>query len=129
MAPTASAAAPPAGPATEPNDGPGATIVARRRHEQRAEVERALGGPCLRPVGERGVRLDDAGHRHSHGVVRVAVTVRIDCALEAGEQLVAARIDELAAVGDRLPAGDADREDGHAGRDTVQTVRAPLSRR
>ena len=56
--------------------------------------------------------------------MRVPVAVRVDGSLEPGQQLVAAGVDELAAVGGRLPAGDPDRQDRRAGRDAVQAVGA-----
>ncbi len=99
-------------------------VVACRCDQQRAEVEGALGRPRLWAFGESRVRLDDAGHCDPHGVVRVTVAIRVDGALEPGEQLIAARVHQLAAVGRGLPAGDADRQDGRSGRDAVQAVRA-----
>ena len=58
------------------------------------------------------------------GVVRVAVAVRVDRALEAGDQLVGARVDERPPARRRLPAGDADRQDRRAGRGAVQAAGA-----
>ena len=52
----------------------------------------------------------------------VAVAVRVDRAVEAGDQLVGARVDDAAALGVGLPAGDADREDGRARRHPVQAA-------
>jgi len=76
---------------------------------------------CTRhPLRERGVRLGDADQRDAHRVVRVAVAVRVDRTVEAGDQLVAAAVDEVLAVGRRLPARDADRKHGRLGRDAVQ---------
>ena len=111
-----------------PERRPGAAVVAGGRDEERAEVERPLRRPRLGPVGERSVRLDDAGDGDANGVVCVAVAVRVDRALEPGQQLVAACVDELAAVRGRLPAGDANREDRRSGRDAVQLVGATGAR-
>ena len=123
VAPTASAAAPPAGPATEPNDGPaepslpaGATSSVPR---SRAPWAAHASGPSVKAA--YGSTTPDDGD--PHGVVRVTVAVRVDRALEPGDQLVAARVDELAAVGRRLPAGDANRQDRRSGGDAVQAVR------
>src|SRR5262249_58699226 len=57
-------------------------------------------------------------------VVAVAVAVRVDRALEASDQLVAAAEDELPPGARRLPARHADRQDRRFGRDTVQPARA-----
>ena len=56
--------------------------------------------------------------------MRVAVAVRIDGALQPCEELVTARVNELAPVGGRLPPGHTDRQDGRPGGDPVQPVRS-----
>ncbi len=78
------------GPATEPKAG-------RRRRRCPAgattsvfERERALHGLRLGAVGERGERLGHPDERDPHRVVRVAVAVRVDGAVEPRDQLVAA---------------------------------------
>ena len=101
----------------------GAAVVAGGRDDDRVQVERALDGLGLGPVGERGVRLGDAEESNAHGVVRVAVAVRVDRALEAGDHLIGAAEHDVAPVGGGLPACDADRQDGRAGRDAVQAAR------
>ncbi len=53
-----------------------------------------------------------ADERDPRRVVGVAVAVRVDGPVEPGDQLVGARVDGAAAVGVRLPAGNADRQHG-----------------
>ena len=101
----------------------GAAVVAGGRDDDGVQVERALDGLGLGPVGERRVRLGDAEERDAHGIVRVAVAVRVDRALEAGDQLVRAGEHDVAPVGGGLPARDADRQDGRARRHAVQAAR------
>ena len=96
VAPTASAPAPPAGPGDRAERRAGAAVVPGRRDDERVQVERALHGTRLRAVRERGVRLRDTDERDAHRVVRVAVAVRVDRTVEPGDQLVAARVDDLA---------------------------------
>ena len=88
-----SAAGAPPGPETLPKPGPAGPVVPGRRDDERVEGERPAGGPRERPVGEGGERLDHADERDPGGVVRVAVVVRVDRALEPGDQLVGARVD------------------------------------
>ena len=82
-------------------------------------------GKSHRPVREGGERLGDADDRNARGVEDVAVGVRVDRPLEAGEQLVGAAVDGEAAVGARLPAGDSDRQDRRAGRDALDAAGPP----
>ena len=103
---------------------PGAAVVAGRSDDERVQVERTLHRLRFRPVGERCVRLRDSDERDAHGIVLVAVTVRIDGAVEPGDQLVASAVHELASVGGGLPAGDPDRQDRRRRRDAAQAVRA-----
>ena len=56
--------------------------------------------------------------------MRVAVAVRVDGAVEPGEQLVGARVDGVGAADVRLPAGDPDRQDRRARRDAAQAAGA-----
>ena len=124
VAATASAAGAPAGPATEPNAGPAPPSFPAGVDDERVQVERALDGLRLRAVRERRVRLDDSDERDADRVVLVAVAVRVDGAVEPGDQLIAPAVDELTAVGRRLPARDADRQDARLGRDAAQAARA-----
>ena len=55
--------------------------------------QRALDRARLRPVGEGGERLGERDQRDPGRVVGVAVAVRVDRALEPGDQLVGARVD------------------------------------
>ena len=55
--------------------------------------------------------------RDARGVVGVAVAVGVDRAVEACDQLVGAGVDDAAALGVGLPAGDANREDRRGRRD------------
>ena len=98
---------------------PGLAVVAGGSDDDRVQRERARDRGRLRPVGERRVRLGDAEQCDPDGVVAVTVAVRVDRALEAGDQLVGAAEHELATVARRLPAGDPDREDRRARRHAV----------
>ena len=88
-----SAAGAPPGPADAPVAGPGAAVVPGRDDDERVELGRAGDRARERAVGEGGERLDHADERDPRRVVRVAVAVRVDRALEPGEQLVGARVD------------------------------------
>ena len=85
----------------------GRQVVAGRRHDQGVQLQRAVDGARLGRVGEGDVRLGQPDHRDARRVVRVAVPVRVDRGLEAGDQLVAASVDGPAAGDVPLPAGDA----------------------
>ena len=63
-------------------------VVARRPDHERVEVERALDGARIGSVGERGVGSVNTDESDPRGIVRVAVFVRIDRALESGDQLI-----------------------------------------
>ena len=63
-------------------------VVARRRDDERVEPCGTGGRTRERAVGERRERLGDADERDARRVVRVAVGVRVDGALEPGEHLV-----------------------------------------
>ena len=71
----------------------GGAVVAGRRDHERVELQRALDRPRLRRVGEGRVRDGLADQRDPRRVVGVAVEVRVDRALEPGDQLVGARVD------------------------------------
>ena len=100
------------------------TVVARRRDDERVQLQRAVDGARVGRVGERRIRGADADERDPHRAVRVAILVRVDCALEARDQLVGAGIDGVAAADVALPAGDADRQHRCARRRTGEPVRA-----
>ena len=130
-APTVSAAGAPPGRGDVAVAGAGAAVVPGRRDDERVERERPGGGARLRAVGEAGERLGERDQRDAGGVVRVAVVVRVDRALEPGDHLVAARVDRPVPERVGLPAGDADRQHGRAGRDAGEARRArraPTSR-
>ena len=98
-------------------------VVPDRRDHERVEAKRARDRLRERPVRERRVRLRDAHDRDACRVVRDAVPVGIDCALEAGEDLVGARVHRVAAGGRPLPPRDADRQHPGAGRDAREVGR------
>src|SRR5205807_713166 len=75
-------------------------------------------------VGEGGIRLRERDECNARRVVRVVVAVRVDRALEAGDDLVAAGVHRPAAGRVLLPAGDADREHRRARRHAGEAVRA-----
>ena len=101
----------------------GRALVPGRDDDERVEPRRAGDGARDRPVGERGERLGDADDGDAGRVEDVAVGVRVDRALEPGEQLVGPAVDGEPALGARLPAGDPDRQDRRAGRDTAHALR------
>ena len=103
-----------AGPGDAPVARAGRAVVAGRRDDERVEIERARDGLGIRPVAEGVVRLGHADDGDSSRVVRVPVAVRVDGALEAGDQLIGSPVDGPAARRIPLPAGDADREHGCA---------------
>ena len=96
------------------------TVVAAGRDDERPERERPAAGSRERAVRERRERLDDTDERDPRRIVRVAVGVRVDGRLEAGEHLVGAGVDGDAAVRVGLPAGDPDRQQRRAGSDAVE---------
>ena len=83
VAPTVSAAGAPAGAGDRAEERPGGAVVPGRRDDERVEGERARDRLGLGAVGERRERLRDAEQRDARGVVRVAVAVRVDGAVEA----------------------------------------------
>ena len=101
----------------------GGTVVAGGRDHERVELQRALDRPRLGRVGEGGVRNGLADQRDPRRVVGVAVEVRVDGALEAGDHLVGARVHGRPAGDRRLPARDADRQHRGAGRDPAHPAR------
>src|SRR5439155_13502520 len=101
-----------------------APVVAGRRDDERVERECARGRARLRPVGKPCERLGERDERDAGGIVRVAVVVRIDGAVEPGDQLVAAGVDRPVPEGVRLPAGDAYRQNRRTGGDPGKTGRA-----
>ena len=95
--PTASASAAAAGAATVPNPGPGRPSFPTGATTSVPRRGRAGRGARFRAVGEGRVRLDAADERDRDGILDVAVAVRVDRALEPGEQKVAAAEDGPAA--------------------------------
>ena len=104
------------------------SFVPGRHDDERVELGRAGDSQRHRPVREGGERLGDADDRNARGIQDVTVGVRVDRALEAGQQLVGAAVDGEAAVGARLPAGDSDRQDRRARGDALEAARAATSR-
>ena len=98
-------------------------LVARRDDDERVQPGRAQDRAGERPVAEGGEGLGDADDRDPGGVERAAVGVRVDRALQAGQQLVGAAVDRKASRGGRLPAGDANRQDCRSGRDAADATR------
>ena len=128
-APTVSAEGAPPGPAMLPNVGPASPVVPRGHDDERVERRRSLDRARERPVRERRVRLRDADERDPGRVVRVAVLVRVDRRLEPGEHLVGAGVHGVSALGVRLPARHANRQDRRARRDAVEPSRPVRARR
>ena len=85
-------------------------VIPCRCDNERVERERSGDGAGRRAVLEGGVGLRHTDDRDPRGVQGVPVTVRVDRALEAGDQLVGAGVDGPAAREVLLPAGDPDRE-------------------
>ena len=102
----------------------GRPLVAGGHDDEGVEPRSALDGACDRAVREGGERLGHADDRDPRRVEHVAVGVGIDGALDPGQQLVGAAVDGEAALGARLPAGDADRQDPRGGDDAVDPARA-----
>ena len=128
-APTASASGAPAGPPTLPKAGPARPVVAGRGDDERVQPQGTGDGARERAVGERRERLDERDERDPGRVVGVAVAVRVDGVLEAGQQLVGARVHGVVATAVGLPRGDANRQDGRGGRHAGEAGRARPRRR
>ena len=62
-----------------------------------------------RPVRERGERFHHADERDARRIVGIPVAVRVDRALQTGDQLVGAPVDGPVAGGVALPPGHAKR--------------------
>ena len=111
---TVRAAGAPPGPPMLPYPGPAGPSLPAGTTTSVSSRSRALDRSRERPVVEGRERLGNPDDRDPRGVERAPVGVRIDRALEAGEQLVGPAVDREAAVGVGLPARDADRQDGRA---------------
>ena len=96
-APTVSASRAPPGPEMLPVRCPRRPVVPGRCDNERVERERPGDGTGRRAVLEGGVGLGHADDRYLRGIQGVSVTVRVDSALEAGDQLVRAGVDGPAA--------------------------------
>ena len=102
----------------------GGPLVPGGHDDEGVEPRGALDGACDRAVREGRERLGHADDRDPRGVEHVAVGVGIDGALDPGQQLVGAAVDGEAALGARLPAGDADRQDPRGRDDAADPARA-----
>ena len=100
--------------------GPGEPVVPRRSDDERVQAQGAGRRARSRTVHEGGERLADADERDPRGVMRAAVSVRIDRALEPGDQLVGAPVEAPRAACVLLPAGDPNRQKGRAGGHTCE---------
>ena len=87
-----------------------APVVAGGRDDERVERARTGHSRRLGAVGKARERLRERDERDADGVVRVAVAVRVDCAIETGDHLVATREDRPPAEAVGLPSCDANRE-------------------
>ena len=88
------------------------TLIAGRRDDQRAEAGSGAHGLGLRGVLESRVRRVHGDERDRKRIRRVAVGVRIDRALQAGEQAVGRRgLGRAATAGVALAVSDPDRKD------------------
>src|SRR5262249_61290871 len=74
---------------------------------------------------EGAVRLGHADNGDACRVMGVPVAVRVDGALEAGDELVGAAVDGPAACGVPLPPGDADGKDVRARGDAARADHDP----
>ena len=109
-------------PADRPEAWPARPVVAGRDDDERVERDRAGDRAGQRVVRERRERLRQRDQRDARRIVRVAVPVRIDCALEAGDDLVGPAVDRPRPRGVALPAGDADRQDADVRRDPARAA-------
>ena len=100
----------------------GRPVVPRRCDDEGVQPHCAGRGARDGAVGEAAERLRECDQGNARRVVRVAVAVGIDCAVQPREHLVGSPID--CPVGRRvaLPAGDADRQDRSARRDARHTA-------
>ena len=118
--PTASASDAAAGRRDRAEPEPGPAVVPDGGDDERPEACRTGRGARLRAVGKGSVRLDAADERDRRRVLDVAVAVRVDGALEPGEQEVAAPQHGPAALGRLPPAHHPDRQNPRARRDARQ---------
>ena len=112
----------PAGPGDAPERRAGTPVVPRGDDDERVERRRAVDRTRERPVRERRIRLREADERDPRGIVGIAIVVRVDSGFEPCEHLVGAGVDGVLTLRIGLPACDADREDGRARRDAVQST-------
>ena len=102
----------------------GRAIVPGGGDDERVQRGRPRRRGGERAVGEGGERLHDADERHAGCVVSIAVLVRIDRELDSCQELIGSAVDGHAARGVRLPARDADRQQGRSRSDAGQVGRA-----
>ena len=98
-------------------------VVPGRCDHERVERKRTRHGSGGRTVLERRVGLRHADDRYPGGVQRISVAVRVDGALEAGDQLVSTGVDGPAACDIPLPACDPNREQCRVLRQAGQPAR------
>ena len=108
-----------AGPGDAAEAGAGGAVVAAGRDHERVEAHRTGRSSREWPVCEAGERLCDTDERDARCVVRVAVIVRVDGALDAGEQLVGASVDRPPGGCVTLPAGGPEFDRLHAVEDGI----------
>jgi hypothetical protein len=102
----------------------GVPVVPGRRDNECPEIAGACDGAGLRAVREGSERLDHRREGDLHRIVRGAVAVRIDRALEAGNQEIAAPRHRRAFLGS-LPAEDPKRDDAGGRGDSKKQPRHP----
>ena len=119
-----SAARDPPGPEMLPYPGPATPSFPAGSDDERVEPQRTGDGPRGGAVLERCERLGDSDERDPRRVERDAVGVRVDRALEPGDELVGPAEDRPPPPGLPLPAGDADRKHARAAGDAVHLGRA-----
>ena len=109
--------------------GAGRPVVAGRGNDEHVEPKRSGDRPRGWTVLERRERLGDSHERDSRGIERHAVRVRVDRALEPGDELIGSPEDCPPPAGLPLPARDADREARSPRGRRRSSGRGPPSRR
>ena len=110
-----------------PERGAGGAVVACGRDDEGSEPCRALGRLGDGIVGEGGEGRSESDQGDSRRVVRVAVRIRVDRALEACDDLVSPRVDRPVARRIRLPARNTHRQHRGAGGDAGDSRRPARS--
>ena len=104
--------------------GPCVAVVAGRGDDEHVEPERSGDRSRRRAVLEGGERLGNPDERDPRRVEHDAVGVRVDGALEPGDELVGAPVDGPAPGRISLPARDSNREQRRSAGDAVHLRRA-----